>query len=75
MLRSILFRHLLHSNVCHSECTALRIGHALDKGHLPAALWAQESIVGTMGAGLFSGHSSPGEFQCLCAFASRPVMM
>ena len=49
------------------ECLpfVLRVGLALDKGHLPAALRAQQSIVGTMGVGLFSGHNSPREFQCL----------
>jgi len=34
----------------------------LDKSHLPAALRAQESSIGTMGARLFSGHNSPYKF-------------
>ena len=43
------------------ECLpfVLRVGRAPDKGHLPAALRAQQSIVGTMGVGLLSGHNSP----------------
>jgi hypothetical protein len=54
------------------ECLpfVLRVGRAPDKGHLPAALRAQQSIVGTMGVGLLSGHNSPREFQCLCAVAT-----
>ena len=44
------------------ECNALRVRRAPDKAHLPAALRAQELIIGTMGAGLFSGHNSPREF-------------
>ena len=53
------------------ECTPLRVGRGVDKGHLPT-LRADKPIINTDGVWLFRGHNSSRNFQDGSAIVSQP---
>jgi hypothetical protein len=54
------------------ECTPLRVGRSVDKGHLRTALRADKPIINTDGVWLFRGHNSSRNFQDGSAIVSQP---